>query len=41
MSPRYLCAGRLFYSIEEASRHASFIHKISGFIVAIEEVRPT
>jgi hypothetical protein len=35
---KYICAARTFDTIEKAIAHAEFILKISGFIVAIEEI---
>ena len=34
----YSAGGRLFQTLEEACSYASFIHKVSRLIVAVEEV---
>jgi len=36
---KYLVAGRIFDSLTEACAYASFIHKVSRIIVAVEEVK--
>ena len=36
--PTYLCAGRTFRRLDEAKAYADFICRISGYIVAIEEL---
>ena len=35
---KYICADRTFDTIEEAKTYAEFIFKVSGIIVAIEEI---
>jgi succinate dehydrogenase/fumarate reductase cytochrome b subunit len=35
----YLCGGKMFESEAEAIAYANFIHRISGFIIAVEEFR--
>ena len=37
---KYLVADKLFDTLQEACAYASFIHKISRIIVAVEEVKP-
>lgn len=34
----YICAGRVFHTLQEASAHASWLFKVSGLIVAIESL---
>lgn len=32
----YSCGGKLFYTLEEATKYASFIHRVSRIILGIE-----
>lgn len=36
---RYIVADKIFTSLDEACKYASFIHKISRIIVAVEELK--
>ncbi len=36
---KYIVAGKIFASLDEACKYASFIHKVSRIIVAVEEVK--
>lgn len=38
---RYIVAGKVFDTLHEACAHASFIHKVSRIIVAVEEYKPS
>jgi hypothetical protein len=33
----YLCGGKMFESLTEAIGYASFIHRVSGLVIAVEE----
>jgi succinate dehydrogenase/fumarate reductase cytochrome b subunit len=33
----YLCGGKMFESVAEATAYANFIHRVSGLIIAVEE----
>lgn len=35
----YTCAGRTFATLPEACAWASFLFKVSGIVVAVEEVK--
>lgn len=35
----YVCGGKMFGSLTEASEYANFIHLISGYILGIEEYK--
>lgn len=34
---KYLCGGRMFNTLEEATRYANFIHRVSRIVVSITE----
>jgi hypothetical protein len=36
---KYIVAGKIFTSLDEALNYASFIHKVSRIIVAVEELK--
>lgn len=38
MKTLYTSGGKLFQTLSEAVDYANFIHKISGFIIAVEKV---
>jgi len=35
----YLCGGKMFESVAEATAYANFIHRVSGLIIAVEVFR--
>jgi hypothetical protein len=35
---KYICAGRIFDSLAAACDYAGFVFKVSGYVVAVEEV---
>lgn len=35
----YLCGGKMFESLTEACDYASFIFRVSGLVIAVEEFR--
>lgn len=35
----YVCAGRVFVTAADAIEYANFLHKVSGLIVAVEELK--
>lgn len=36
---KYICGERTFYTLQEATQYANFIHKVSRIILGIEEVK--
>jgi hypothetical protein len=36
---KYICAGRVFDSLQAACDYASFVFTVSGFVVAVEGVK--
>jgi hypothetical protein len=37
---RYICAGRTFDTLPEACAFAAFLFRVSGIVVAVEELKP-